>query len=111
MKVLFQNDYGTCYAVDKSSGNFDLLLMIDAVGVFLYKEDLEPIKQLINNSLEPCNCPTCNGKPCNKIWYKTDRINVCFSLEQDYRKLFLELIQGCSFQYELLEMKDSLQIS
>lgn len=57
MEQIYKNDYGATYRLLNSPNPaFELQLVVDIVGLFMSRADLDHLLSIVQKSPEPCNC-------------------------------------------------------
>ncbi|MEO9891216.1 hypothetical protein [Aurantibacter sp.] len=66
MELLYRNEYGATYKVVNSANPACVVqLIVDSVGLYLSKNDLDYLMNIVLKSNEPCSCDDCGGNKCN----------------------------------------------
>ncbi|MEN1785231.1 MAG: hypothetical protein AAGF77_08845 [Bacteroidota bacterium] len=105
MEIVYNNEYGAICAV-KNSPNHEctLQLVIESVGLFMSRTDLEYFLTTVQKPFEPCQCPQCQGK-IDKIWCRNPIMDLCIKFNGSISKGIAELVEGALF---VLDMQDTL---
>ncbi|MFS4467342.1 hypothetical protein [Maribacter sp. 2210JD10-5] len=107
MELIYKNDYGATYYVKNSPNpSCEMQLVIDTVGLFISKSDLDHLLKIVNKSNEPCNCDECGGNQCNKIWCSNPLIDICLKVNEPILEMMEDLIKGTHF---ILDMDATLE--
>ncbi|MEO1009657.1 MAG: hypothetical protein AAFX53_00030 [Bacteroidota bacterium] len=107
MELIYEKDYGATYRLRNSPNPVcELQLVIDSVGLFMSKADLESLKDVVLKSHEPCTCAECGGNQCNKIWCSNPLMDICLKVDEHILFLMEDLINGTLF---LLNMDTTLK--
>ncbi|WP_299532463.1 hypothetical protein [Ulvibacterium sp.] len=108
MELLYENDYGVTYKLLHSPNpSCDIQLVIDTVGLFMSRSDLDHLLKIVLKSHgSSCACPECDGDCCNRIWCANPLMDI--NLKVNERILFLleDLIRGTQF---ILDMDATLK--
>lgn len=112
MNLIYSNNYGACYKIDKGSkSKYILQLVIDSIGIFMTKEDLKDFLVIILQEPPPCTCKECGGERCNKIWCSGPFLDVCLKVNPDVLKQLEDLIRGSLFILEMDKTLDEFRIN
>ncbi|MFB9053915.1 hypothetical protein ACFFVB_12585 [Formosa undariae] len=112
MDLIYTNTYGACYTVDhEPDSNKVLQLVIDTVGIFMTKEDLNHMLNMILEEPLPCECNDCGGEMCNKIWCSGPLLDICLKVDFQILKLLEDLIRGTLFMLEMDKTLDEHRIN
>ena len=106
MEVIYKNNQGAVYSVSHSPNpDCTLQVIVDTVGIFMSREDIEHLLRTVQKSYEPCHCPECGGKR-DKIWCINPIVDVCLKVDKPILDGLEDLIKGTLF---VLDMNDTLQ--
>ncbi len=101
MELLYKNEYGASYKVDFGTNpECEVQLVIDTVGLFMSKEELDHLLTIVKNSHEPCDCGNCNG-PCEKIWCTGPLVDICLKVSDTILDKMEDLIAGTQFMLNI----------
>ncbi|NJB72700.1 hypothetical protein GGR42_003191 [Saonia flava] len=107
MTLLYQNKYGAAYMLNNAPNpNCKIQLIIDTIGLFMCKEDLQNLLGIVQRSYEPCYCNDCGGKACNKIWCANPLVDICLKVNEPTLDLLEDLIKGTQFMLNIDETLD-----
>ena len=102
MELIYQNKYGAAYWLNESPNpNCKIQLVIDTIGLFMCKEDLEQLLGIVQRSYEPCHCIDCGGKACSKIWCANPLVDICLNINEPILGLLEDLIIGTQFMLNM----------
>ncbi|MEL7271725.1 MAG: hypothetical protein AAGL34_19305 [Bacteroidota bacterium] len=105
MEILYQNAYGAICNVNKSPNpECTLQLVIESVGLFMSRTDLEYFLSIVQKPFEPCHCGQCQGK-MDTIWCNNPIMDVCIKFDRPILRGIEELVKGALF---VLDMRDTL---
>ena len=106
MELIYKNDYGATYKIENSlNSNCEMQLIVDTVGLFMSRDDLNHLLNIVRESHGPCTCEECGGKQCNKIWCTNPLIDICLKVDEPILNKMEDLIKGTQF---ILNMDDTL---
>lgn len=106
MELIYQNGYGAVYHVNHSPNpECTLQMVVDAIGIFMSRPDIEHLLDVIQRSYDPCDCPECGGKK-DKIWCSNPLIDICFKVDEPILDGLEDLIKGTLF---ILDMDETLE--
>ncbi|MEM1338017.1 MAG: hypothetical protein AAGF96_09715 [Bacteroidota bacterium] len=106
MQLIYQNDHGAVYHVDNSQNpECNLQMVVDAIGIFMSRPEIEHFLDIVQRSYEPCDCPEC-GEKKDKIWCSNSLIDLCFKVDEPILDGLQDLIKGTLF---LLDMDATLE--
>lgn len=106
MELLYKNDLGATYKVINSPNpECTLQIVLDCIGIFMSRGDVEHMLDIVLKSYEPCNCPECGGKR-DKIWCSNPMIDICLKVDETMLDGLEDLLKGTLFT---LDMDDTLQ--
>ncbi|GAB5475243.1 MAG: hypothetical protein Mars2KO_33420 [Maribacter sp.] len=106
MELIYKNDYGAVFHVNNSPNPAcEMQLVIDTVGLFMSRADLDHLLAIVIKSHEPCYCEECGGQ-CNKIWCANPLIDICLKVDEAILRQMEDLIRGTQF---MLNMDSTLQ--
>ncbi|MEM9362999.1 MAG: hypothetical protein AAGA43_10200 [Bacteroidota bacterium] len=101
MQLIYKNELGAVYKVQNSPNpECTLQLILDSVGVFMSREDIEHLLGIVQQSFEPCHCPECGGKR-NKIWCTNPIADVCIKVDKARLSDLEDLIKGYLFTVDM----------
>ena len=107
MTLVYGNKYGATYLMENSPNpHCKMQLVVDSIGIFMCKEDLENLLVIVQKSHEPCPCEDCSGKACNKIWCSNPLLDICLKMNESTLDLMEDLIKGTQFMLNLDESID-----
>lgn len=107
MELIYKNDYGATYKlVNSPNPNCEMQLIVDTVGLFMSRDDLNHLLKIVRKSHEPCTCHECGGNQCNKIWCKNPLIDICLKVDEPILEKIEDLIRGTQF---ILNIDDTLE--
>ncbi|MDO6518158.1 hypothetical protein [Zobellia uliginosa] len=102
MELLYQNGYGAMYKMNKArTGVRELQMIVDTVGVFMSRDDLDHLLGIVRKSNEPCTCAECGGNHCNKIWCSGPLVDICLKVDEAIIDHMEDLIQGAQFMLDM----------
>ncbi|MFD0796966.1 hypothetical protein ACFQZJ_05810 [Maribacter chungangensis] len=102
MELIYRNDYAAVYRVQNSPHeDCDMQLVVDTVGLFVSRGDLEHLMGIVQRSDEPCTCADCGGNACNKIWCSNPLIDICLKVDKTILALLEDVIKGTQFTLDL----------
>lgn len=105
MELIYKNDYGATYKIENSANSScEMQLVIDTVGLFMSRIDLEHLLNIVMKSHQPGYCRDCGG-PCNKIWCTNPLIDICLKVDGPILDKIEDLIKGTQF---ILNIDDTL---
>ncbi len=97
MELIYRNGYGATYKILNSPNpDCEMQLIVDAVGLFMSKDDLSHLLSIVKNSNQPCFCEDCGGR-CNKIWCSNPLIDICLKVDEPILEMMIDLIKGTQF--------------
>ena len=98
MILIYSNIYGAAYHLENSPNpNCKIQLVIDSIGIFMSREDLQNLLGIVQKSHEPCFCEDCGGNACNKIWCSNPLVDICLKMNERTLDLMEDLIRGTQF--------------
>lgn len=107
MELIYGNNYGAFYKVfEAPNQECRLQLIVDTVGIFMAEKDLSHFLGIIQDSDQPCQCATCNGGKCNKIWCSNPLVDICLKVSEPILAEMEDLVKGTQF---LLNMDETLK--
>ena len=107
MELLYRNNYGASYLMEEAPNpNHDIQLVINSIGLYMSKKDLENLLNIVLESNAPCNCEECGGKTCNRVWCNNPLVDICLKVDEPILELLEDLIRGTQF---ILNMDDTLK--
>ncbi len=107
MELLYQNSYGAIYKMPKVESHIcEMQMIVDTIGIFLSREDLDHLLSIVYKSTEPCTCADCGGNFCNKIWCSNPLIDICLKVDESILDHMEDLIKGAQF---MLDMNATLE--
>lgn len=106
MELIYKNDFGAVYQVPNSPNpECKLQLVVNAIGIFMSKADLEHLLHIVQKTYEPCQCPECKGER-DKIWSINPIVDICLKVNESILEGLEDLIKGTFF---ILNMDATLQ--
>jgi len=106
MELIYKNDHGAIYHVHNSPNPAcELQLVVNAIGIFMSKADLEHLLHIVQKTYEPCHCPECKGER-DKIWSINPIVDICLKVNETILDGLEDLIKGTLF---ILDMDATLQ--
>ncbi|HET8737172.1 MAG TPA: hypothetical protein VFM69_11290 [Pricia sp.] len=106
MKPIHQNENGAVYRVDNSPNPIcKFQLVIDSIGIFMSRGDLEHLLDIVQQSYAPCHCAECQGKR-DKIWCSNPMIDICLKVDEPSLNGLEDLLRQTFF---ILDMDATLQ--
>lgn len=107
MELIYGNNYGAFYKVfEAPNQECRLQLIVDTVGIFMSEDDLSHFLGIIQDSDQPCQCATCNGGKCNKIWCSNPLVDICLKVSEPILAEMEDLVKGTQF---VLNMDETLK--
>ncbi|MEH6681507.1 MAG: hypothetical protein V7724_13235 [Sediminicola sp.] len=98
MYLIYKNAYGAIYGIENAPNPLcTLQLVVDTVGIFMARDDLSHLLEIVMRPHGPCNCAQCTGDDCHKIWCSGQLFDICLKLDPATLQLLQELIQGTQF--------------
>lgn len=102
MKLIYQNKYGAAYLLNEPPNpKCKIQLVIDTIGLFMCKKDLEQLLDIVQKSYEPCHCVDCGGDTCSKIWCTNPLVEICLKVNEPVLDLLEDLIKGTQFMLNM----------
>ncbi len=102
MELIYKNEYGATYKVLNSvNPSCEMQLIVDTVGLFMSRSDLDHLLGIVHRSHEPCQCNDCGGDRCNKIWCTNPLIDICLKVDDAILELLADLIKGTQFMLDM----------
>ncbi|QLG46292.1 hypothetical protein [Costertonia aggregata] len=102
MQLIYKNDYGAVYRIFNSPNpDCEMQLVVDTVGLFMSRADLEHLLVIVRKSYEPCSCVECDGNPCEKIWSTNPLIDICLKVDRSILTMIEDLIKGTQFMINI----------
>jgi len=112
MELIYQNEYGASYAVrDFFKTGHQFQIIIGSISIFLSKEDLIDLQNVINNFKGGCSCEDCGEKIFNSIWKYTYLADVRLKVDYISIGLLKDLITGTLFVINMNTTLKQNQIS
>ncbi|MEL6917169.1 MAG: hypothetical protein AAFO99_05500, partial [Bacteroidota bacterium] len=101
MEIIYKNGYGAIYSI-KNSPNPEctLQLVMETVGLFMSRADLEHLLKIAQKPFEPCHCEQCRGK-IDKIWSTNSIIDICLKVNKPILEGIEDLIKGALFNLDM----------
>ena len=101
MEVLYKNKYGAVYSIQHTPNpECTLQLVIETVGLFMSRTDLEHLLKIVQKPFEPCQCEQCQGKT-DKIWCTNPIIDICLKVDRRILTGIEDLIKGALFNLDM----------
>jgi hypothetical protein len=102
MELVYENDYGRSYRLAHTPlPGADYQLVIDSVGIYMSSRELAYMMKVIQSSKEPCDCPECLGKNCNRIWTSGPLVDISLKVDEVGLDKLEDLIKGTQFIAEM----------
>nr|WP_293301464.1 hypothetical protein [Allomuricauda sp.] len=106
MELIYKNEHGAVYHIPNGPNpETELQLVVNAVGIFMSKSDLEHLLNIVKRPYEPCHCPDCGGGR-DKIWCFNPIVDLCLKVNETILDGLEDLIKGTFF---ILDMDATLQ--
>ncbi|MBC6998283.1 MULTISPECIES: hypothetical protein [Bacteroidota] len=107
MELIYGNNYGAFYKIfEAPNKECKLQLVVDTVGIFMSASDLGHFLSVIQDSDAPCQCATCKGGKCNKIWCSNPLVDICLKVSEPILEEMEDLVKGTQF---ILNMDETLK--
>lgn len=111
MELIYKNDYGATYQVKNSvNPDCEMQLVIDTVGLFMSRVDLENLLDIVRASYDPCTCAECGGK-CNKIWCNNPFVDICLKVNEPILNKIEDLILGTQFALNMATTLEDISVT
>ncbi|QXP65035.1 MULTISPECIES: hypothetical protein [unclassified Polaribacter] len=111
MELIYKNKYGASYKVNKyPNQNYEMQIVIGSVGVFMAENELDNLLDVVRGSHVPCNCDSCKGERCNKIWTTSELVDTCIKVDDTILGLLEDLILGTQFILNIDDILDEYRI-
>ncbi|MEM6542804.1 MAG: hypothetical protein AAF634_16735, partial [Bacteroidota bacterium] len=100
-EMLYKNEYGTSLSITNGPNpECTLQLVIETVGLFMSRKDLEHLLKIVQKPFEPCQCEQCQGK-IDKIWSTNPIIDICLKVDKPILAGIEDLVKGALFNLDM----------
>ena len=107
MQLIYKNEFGAFYKIVNSPNQeVEVQLVVDAIGVFMSRKDLNGLAKVIDSLSKPGKCEECGSDNCRKIWYTHELVDVCLKAEGEKLTALNDLVKGAEF---ILNMDQTLE--
>lgn len=107
MELIYKNDYGASYNVaNQSNPNCTIQMVIGSTGIFMTKPEIRNLLSIVRGSDKSCNCESCKGESCNRIWTTSSLVDICIKVDDIILGYLEDLILGTLF---ILNMNSTLE--
>lgn len=111
MNLIYRNYYGACYRVyNAPNPKCAVQMIVDTVGIFMAKDDLKHLLNIVLQKPAPCNCHECGGEICDRIWCPGSLVDFCLKVDPQALRLLEDLIRGTLFIMEMDKTLDEHRI-